>query len=140
EAFAAAEATYRAYVAAGNEIDLNDPATFEPVFALTTGDVNSDERKNLSKMAAQGWTVSGDTAVIWVEGTAWIPEDDEVLSRACIDVSAIEVVDSSGVSQVQPDRRDQYAIDLTFTAAADALHGLRIESSVAVEDDRCLAE
>ena len=31
EAFAAAEATYRAYVDALNEVDLSDPETFEPV-------------------------------------------------------------------------------------------------------------
>ncbi|HOQ22628.1 MAG TPA: hypothetical protein PLN62_09415, partial [Microbacterium sp.] len=32
EAFAAAEATYRAYVDALNAVDLSDPATFEPVY------------------------------------------------------------------------------------------------------------
>ncbi len=38
EAFRAAEETYRAYVDALNAVDLADPATFEPVFAWTTGD------------------------------------------------------------------------------------------------------
>src|SRR3546814_3928687 len=48
EAFAAAEETYRAYVDALNQVDLSDPATFEPVYALTTGDLNSQDRRNFS--------------------------------------------------------------------------------------------
>lgn len=38
EAFRAAEETYRAYVDALNEVDLADPATFEPLFVWTTGE------------------------------------------------------------------------------------------------------
>ena len=46
QAFAAAEETYRAYVDALNQVDLSDPATFEPVFALTTGEANAVRRES----------------------------------------------------------------------------------------------
>src|SRR5690349_13054891 len=63
EAFAAAEETYRAYVDALNQVDLSDPETFEAVYAWTTGDANANERKTLSRMSADGWRVTGSTAV-----------------------------------------------------------------------------
>src|SRR5215207_2167659 len=59
EAFAAAEETYRAYVDALNQVDLSDPETFEPVYALTTGDANAEARRALTRMHADGWTVEG---------------------------------------------------------------------------------
>ncbi len=60
EAFAAAEQTYRAYVDALNEVDLSDPATFEAVYAWTTGDANAQGSEDASvEMHADGWTVSG---------------------------------------------------------------------------------
>ncbi|MDN8549474.1 hypothetical protein PUW81_010175, partial [Microbacterium sp. NM3R9] len=45
--FREAEAAYRAYVDALNAVDLADPATFEPVFALTTGELRSSEEASL---------------------------------------------------------------------------------------------
>ncbi len=56
EAFAAAEQTYRNYVDALNQVDLSDPATFEPVYAWTTGDANARARETFSQMHADGWT------------------------------------------------------------------------------------
>ena len=47
EAFAAAEATYRAYVDALNQVDLSDPETFEEVYAWTTGDANADDAQDV---------------------------------------------------------------------------------------------
>ena len=63
EAFAAAEATYRAYVDALNAVDLSDPATFEPVYANLSGQALADEKKSLTTMSAEGWVVSGESKV-----------------------------------------------------------------------------
>lgn len=54
EAFAAAEATYRAYVDALNAVDLSDPATFEDVYAWTTGELNANDRRGLTNYHAEG--------------------------------------------------------------------------------------
>src|SRR6188768_3952981 len=67
EAFAAAEATYRAYVDALNQVDLSDPETFEEVYAWTTGEANAGARKSFSQMHADGWIVGGESQVTKVE-------------------------------------------------------------------------
>ena len=59
EAFAAAEQTYRNYVDALNQVDLSDPATFEPVYAWTTGDANAADRETVAQMHADGLGGSG---------------------------------------------------------------------------------
>ncbi|MFI8632233.1 hypothetical protein ACIGEP_06545 [Microbacterium sp. NPDC077663] len=118
EAFAAAEATYRAYVDALNQVDLSDPATFEPVYALTTGEANATERKGLSDYHANGLSVSGETEITLLQGSAWKPETDQVLLDTCIDVSRIDVVDSNGISQVSPDRPDVQTLRVTLTGSS----------------------
>lgn len=103
EAFAAAEATYRAYVDALNQVDLSDPETFEPVYALTTGDANATERENLSRMSAEGWSVAGASLVTRVDSLSDSSESS-ISIGACVDVSAVTLLNSVGVSQVDPSR------------------------------------
>lgn len=104
QAFAAAEETYRAYVDALNQVDLSDPETFEPVYALTTGEANADFRKSFSQMSADGWTVDGVSVPTVVEPGEATSTSASLL--ICIDVSAVTVVDHHGQSQVHADRRD----------------------------------
>src|SRR4029078_9293864 len=63
EALAAAEATYRAYVDALNQVDLSDPDTFEDVYAWTTGDLNSRDRENFSTWHAEGYSITGSARI-----------------------------------------------------------------------------
>ena len=105
EAFEAAEATYRAYVDALNEVDLSDPETFEPVFALTTGAANSGARETFSGYHANGWQVEGTTVATLVEADNSTLASDESLTLAiCLDVSDVRVVDTDGESVVSDDR------------------------------------
>lgn len=105
EAFAAAEETYRAYVDALNAVDLSNPSTFEPVYALTTGDVNADFRTSFSEMHANGWTVSGESVVRSLTPIERQSVSDVTL-EACLDVTEVAVRDDSGTSVVEPDRAD----------------------------------
>lgn len=102
-AFAAAEATYRAYVDALNAVDLADPSTFEPVYALTTGEVQEADRRSLQSYNSQNVTVSGKSRIVRLEhvGTA---EQSQVQLAVCLDVSTIEVRAADGASLVSPDR------------------------------------
>lgn len=104
EAFAAAEETYRAYVAALNEVDLSDPATFEPVYGLSTGDLNDLDRKGFSELHAAGNRVSGATEVVSVEPLE--ANGTTITLDVCIDVSAVVVTDSNGNSLVDENRPD----------------------------------
>lgn len=117
EAFAAAEKTYRAYVDALNEVDLSDPATFEPVYALTTGDARDSEKKGLSQYHAAKLRVTGDTEITLLKGKSWQPGSGRAVLDACTDVSAVEVVNENGESQVSPDRPDvqTLSVKLVYT-------------------------
>jgi hypothetical protein len=125
QAFAAAEATYRAYVDALNKVDLSDPATFEPVYAWTTGDANAEDRKSFSQMHAEGLTVSGQSVATLIRShrvgsTASAPRLD-----VCLDVSGVTLVDPSGKSAIDPDRVDVQKMRVTLRTA-DSPTGLRI--------------
>lgn len=137
EAFAAAERTYRAYIEALNQIDLSDPRTFEGVYAWTAGESADDERKNLSVMHADRWVVTGETKLKSFLGRSFHPDETPVVvAVACTDVSSIQLVDESGVSQVNAERPDGYALEVGFNVASSET-GLRIASSNAVESSQC---
>jgi hypothetical protein len=138
EAFAAAEETYRAYVDALNDVDLSDPETFEPVFALTTGDANANARRTFSEMHANGWTVDGDSTYenfrgvsVTVRGAA-----REIVADVCLDVTGVEVIDASGESMVSADRLDRQPVTVALSTSGP-LEDLRILSSESTGADAC---
>ncbi len=133
EAFASAEATYRAYVDALNAVDLSDPATFEPVYLTLSGAALGNEKKSLTNMHAESWTVSGASRI-----AAFFPEsaDGSVSALSCLDVSDVTLVNDRGESQVAADRPDVYAFRLKFLPHGEG-DKLTIDSAVATEDARC---
>ena len=103
EAFAAAEATYRAYVDALNAVDLSDPATFEPVYDLTADEARDSISKELTRMHADGWVVSGKTVIALIEAHD-SDDSSSVALDVCADVTGVALTDASGMSQVGSDR------------------------------------
>lgn len=106
EAFRAAEETYRAYVDALNEVDLADPATFEPMLSWTAGSFTESERKIFSEYHAEGVTVSGLSHVSLAELVSWDATARSVSLAGCVNVSEVQVVDAQGNSLVAADRPD----------------------------------
>ncbi len=121
QAFAAAEETYRAYVDALNQVDLSDPTTFEPVFALTTGEANAGARKEFSQMHADELTVAGSTAIDIAEPIEFFDVDGQkqVQLAVCLNVADVTLVDPQGISVVSPDRRDVQSMAVTLSEVAD---------------------
>ncbi|SDG99972.1 hypothetical protein [Microbacterium sp. 77mftsu3.1] len=114
EAFAAAEKTYREYVDALNEVDLSDPATFEPVFSVMAGSAVENERKTLSEYHAEKMTVEGQARITKLEPLEWMPEDGRAKLGGCLDVSEIDVVNPSGKSIVSDSRPDVQSVLITL--------------------------
>ena len=133
EAFEAAEATYRAYVDALNEVDLSDPETFEPVFALTTGDSLANEKTTLTRMHADGWEVSGATTISEIRGSSWSADIIEI--QVCSNVSAVDVRDSSGNSVVPTNRPDEYSLSVILEGTSS--ENLLIASSDTEASEIC---
>ncbi|MFI8594242.1 hypothetical protein ACIGCK_07415 [Microbacterium sp. NPDC078428] len=136
EAFAAAEATYRAYVDALNQVDLSDPNTFEAVYAWTTGEANANARATFSRMHANGWAVEGTTSFDALPPV--VQTGDELVLNICLSVGSVDVTDSSGRSMVPPDRRDDQPLRVSFEQASSAT-GLLIRGSEASNHPSCVA-
>ena len=136
-AYAAAEATYRAYVDALNAVDLSDPTTFEDVYQWTTGDVNAADRETLSAYHAEGLTVSGDSIVRRFEGIDFDPSEVHVIASACSDVSQVQLMNISGKSLVPPERPNIYRLRLEFVETASNDFGLALSRSTAIEGTAC---
>ncbi len=127
EAFAAAEQTYRNYVDALNQVDLSDPATFEPMYSWTSGDLNAAIRESYSQMHADGWTQSGDASI---DSIAILePGDNGALQLAiCLRVADIEVVDRDGNSVVSPDRLPVQSIATLMTSSPSSPTGFKLSA------------
>lgn len=127
-AFREAEATYRAYVDALNAVDLSDPATFEPVFALTTGRVNETDRRNLSAYHAEGVTLSGETVVVSMTPAAQSTAESIAL-HVCLDVGTVDLRGEDGNTLVEPDRVPIQSLVVGFDSRSVALRIDRIEGA-----------
>ncbi|MGQ2913808.1 hypothetical protein [Microbacterium aurantiacum] len=129
DAFAAAEATYRAYVDALNQVDLSDPATFEPVYAWTTGDLNASDRTNYSRWHAEGYRILGDASILSLSpAPAGVSPGAAVSLATCYDVSGVDVLDASGASLVDESRPDVQSLEIQFVEDTETTTGLAIES------------
>ena len=117
-AFAAAEATYRAYVDALNRVDLSDPETFEDVYRWTTGDLNASDRKGLSTYHAKRFTVTGQAIVASADRRDINPEQSSIGLDVCLDVSGVRLTDAAGESQVAPDRVDIQRLRIELESAS----------------------
>ncbi len=124
EAFAAAEATYRAYVDALNQVDLADPETFEAVYAWTTGEANAGIRETLTQMHADGWAVTGRSVPTLVEPLVLGASGLEL--AVCLDVAEVAVLDSSGASVVSDTRGDVQTMTVVAVPSPSSATGAAI--------------
>lgn len=134
EAFAAAEATYRAYNDALNQVDLSDPETFGATYAFSSGGFRASDKENFSEMHAKGYAIEGDAVVTKFIGTGVNRLRDRINATICVDVSDVLVLDEFGASVVNPDRPDVYAIEATFVVDSDRP---LIDQAARTEDDAC---
>lgn len=116
EAFAAAEATYRAYVDAGNERRSGrqiDPSVF------LTGEALQGELDGRIWLEEQGLRIEGSTDVVAFEGRQWSATSVEAL--ACLDATGTRVLDDSGADVTPADRDDRASFDVAFVTANGTL-------------------
>jgi ABC-type oligopeptide transport system substrate-binding subunit len=136
EAFAAAEATYRAYVDALNQVNLADPATFEPVFSSLSGSALAASKKSLTELHADGYTLKGETRYTEAERSEADREDGTVALDICLDVTDVDVSDASGQSVVSPDRLNVQPLRVTFVSSQTS-ERMTVDSSQSSEDFVC---
>jgi hypothetical protein len=119
EAFAAAEATYRAYVDAQNGVVISDPETFANVYEWSTGEAGAAARTYLTELHSLGHEVSGKTRVLSVGGAA-----ERLL--VCVDVGAVKMIDASGGLVANPDHVSIQSFVVTFQERPSTATGLAV--------------
>lgn len=111
EAFAAAEATYRAYVDAVNARRENPDSSPDPTNFLT-GSAYNEELETDQLLEERGWHLAGETEVLSATGSHATAH--EVAMTVCLDASATRVMDSSGSDVTPADRADVLGVDVIF--------------------------
>lgn len=134
EAFKAAEETYRGYLSDLNATNLADTATFEPVYAWLTGTAVASEKKSLSTYHAEELQRRGKTAFDTFTPVTY--NDDSPVVNLCLDVSDVDLLNSSGVSVLPSDRLKRRALQVTF-APGDTATRLQIASNHEPESFSC---
>ncbi|MFV0375462.1 hypothetical protein [Microbacterium sp.] len=116
-----------------NAVDLADPATFEPVFDLSTGRAYEADRVGLSEMHAEHLTVSGESIIAVSERGSASSDLTEVFLSICLDVSRVELTDVQGRSAVDPDRTPVQSLTVGFVPSASSSHGAQVHVITARE-------
>lgn len=131
-AYAAAEATYRAYVDALNAVDLSDPTTFEPVYALTRGHIHESDRKALTGYNASGVTMTGRTEIRKSFPRSVV--DGIVDIYVCIDVASVTLTNADGTSLVPSDRAPVQKMLVTAESDTSSATDARIVDVVSTSE------
>lgn len=134
EAFAAAEATYRAYVDAVNDVVIADSDTYKPVFEWLTGEALRSSRESLDSLRSRRLRVEGQTSVARIE-LRQMRSGAPIIS-VCLDVSDVELLDTKGESVVATSRPDVQALTVGMVPSATAT-GLSIATSDTAEALTC---
>lgn len=134
EAFAAAEATYRAYITALNGVDLADAETFEPVYQWLSGDALTESQNSFQRLQERHVRVSGDTSTPVIRLKSM--RESHVLLDVCLDVSQVDLTDSEGRSVVPKSRSDRQALEVELAPGSTATQ-LSIVRSDSTETPVC---
>ncbi|MDZ8276216.1 hypothetical protein R2Q81_09695 [Microbacterium aquimaris] len=129
EAFAAAEATYRAYVAATNA-QREDPAYSPAPESFLRGEALQDEIRASQYLADLGVSVVGDTTVVRVDQVT--SADNDVTLDVCVDSSRTRILNEEG-TDVTPDRETPTLIRVQLVLAGDMF----ITSSATAKTGSC---
>ncbi|CAH0182709.1 hypothetical protein SRABI44_02238 [Microbacterium foliorum] len=126
EAFAAAEETYRGYIAAGN--DGTDATRFliGPALASEIDLSRTLSDQNLAMVGASGFD-----HFVGVDATVNV-KVATVVARVCLDVSDTRIIDEGGADVTPESRADRWLLSITFVGDKS---GLLISDSTADDDD-----
>lgn len=129
EAFAAAEATYRAYVDAVNARRADPTSEPDPTDLLTASAYN-DHVETQRALEERDWRIEGATSIASVEHLS--TTSDTIELSACIDASQTRVLDSVGNDVTPPDRDERLIVNVTVTSGPTVL---AISRSIAVDSE-----
>jgi len=133
EAFAAAEATYRAYIDALNARNAGDKDADPKIF--TTGEALEAETSSEKNMTSRGLHIAGKTSLVDFQPQEYRVTNDgpEVLAEACLDASESTVVNEQNEDVTPDDFEPVYVLAVGFTSVNNAF--MISETSLARQGD-----
>lgn len=122
EALAAAEEAYRAYLAVSDQIGNEGGADPERIADVVTGELLAVETDGFETFAANRWRTTGSTILrSLMEQRVDLSGSPTVVAYVCVDVTAVDVLDSSGQSLVAPSRPGLQPFVVGFDPSDDGL-------------------
>ncbi|MHA6695759.1 hypothetical protein [Homoserinimonas sp. A520] len=118
EALAAATDAYAAYLAMSDLIAQEGGANPERIQSVAVRDALADAVEGYAVFQENGYRSSGNSQIRSVEFQYYSQAQSEITDiaavYACLDVTNVDVVDSSGVSVVESSRPDVQLFEVTF--------------------------
>lgn len=133
EAFAAAEETYRAYVAASNARRA-DPLSDPDPQSFLVGEALEADLESLREFDELGIHLEGTTRIAAIERVTADPRTGDVEIEACYDVTDSRVVNEAGVDVTIADRDPTILLSVHLAHVDDEI---AIERMSAVEGGAC---
>lgn len=123
EALAAAEESYKRYLAVSDQIFAEGGANPERLAEVATGTFLEAETEGFKRIAANGWHSVGSAAIHTIDLQQFSPASDVemVTVYLCDDVGGVDVVGADGISVVSPDRPTETLFEVTFDWESNAL-------------------
>ncbi|TNM66877.1 hypothetical protein FHN55_12295 [Streptomyces sp. NP160] len=120
-AVAAATEAVRSYYAVTDRL-LSDPQTsVDEAASVASGEELDLLRRQVQEQRVRGLRQTGSVVLADLTATgADLQAPPTVTIDACVDVSALDVVDNAGASALAPDRTTSSVVHLTVVAAGDA--------------------
>jgi hypothetical protein len=112
-ALAAAQAAYLAYLATEDLVASDGGENPERMSSVASGLALDASLKDLAELRDAGLKIVGETRLSSIEVQQW--DRSVITAYICEDVSAIDLIDASGVSKVNPDRPAVTPFEVTFS-------------------------
>jgi hypothetical protein len=134
EALAAARGVYEQFVSTIDTVMAENGARPERIDEFAVPALADEEKKGIQEFVTKGYKVAGRASV--TNAVLQSRVNDSGLKKVvtlyvCMDVSGIEVVDSTGTSIVEDTRPDRAALEVTFDAQKEKLTELVVASKSA---------
>jgi hypothetical protein len=114
EALVAAEDAYGTYLDVSNDLGEGGWLDTGGLSAVLRGDALDEELDTAKSFSAKGYVQVGRSTFDTTTLQQWSSEDGVISISVylCLDVTAVDVVDDSGVSIVAPDRADRQSLEV----------------------------
>ena len=139
EALAAAVAAYEDYLKVSDAIAADGGANPERLQEVAAGALVDQEVAGFEEFAAEGFRSTGRTVILNPVLQQWeanpVEGQESIWMYLCSDVSAVDVINSDGVSVVSPDRPSRVSLQVGLALEANRL--LVSSKDVWTSDDIC---